>query len=224
MSAAIGVFTKAPIAGETKTRLVPAVGEQGAAALHRAFLEDVLRTATKVAPVTLFVTAEHPALLDASERFEIPCLPQCPGDLGARMADAIGRLLQSADVAVLLGSDSPTLPDAFIRRATDAASWSGAELAFGPSADGGFYTVAARRVPQFQGVRWSHSRTLHEALAQNPGAALLSPWYDVDTPEDLAILRTHLLVDPDAAPSTSKALGMRTTLREQAPPTYNRGR
>lgn len=215
-AAAIGVFAKAPIAGETKTRLVPAVGEEGAAALHLAFLEDTLVTATAVAPVTLFVTAEHPALTDAAERFEVACRPQCAGDLGARMQEAIEVLLETAEVAVLLGSDSPTLPEAFIRRATES------ELAFGPSADGGFYAVAAKHVPHFEGVRWSHPRTLRETLALNSGASLLPAWYDVDTPEDLLLLRTHLGVDPGAAPCTARALGIPASLRDPAPPTYNR--
>lgn len=205
MRAAIGVFARAPIPGETKTRLIPAVGAEGAARLHEAFLRDVLRRAASVAPVTLFVAGplEHPsfdALGGAEVTFERR--PQRGDDLGARMTHALAHLRTRADRAVLVGSDAPTLPARVLR----AAIHHPAEQVLTPTADGGYALVGGRRPFRFEGIRWSASTTLAETLARNPGAHRTEPWYDVDRPEDLALLRAHLTLDPGAAPCTAAAL------------------
>lgn len=207
MKAAIGVFARAPIPGETKTRLIPALGAEGAARLHEAFLRDVLRRASRVAPVTLFVAGEpdHPtfdAILSEPDLEAVRRERQRGATLGARMDHALRALRVHADAAFLVGSDVPTLPERLLRgvsRSTD-------ERVLTPTTDGGFALVGGRAGWRFEGIRWSRSTTLAETLERNPGARLTEPWYDIDDPADLELLRLHLRLDPSAAPATASAL------------------
>ena len=201
-SSAIGVFAKAPVPGKTKTRLARVIGDEAAAALHVAFLWDTLALATQVTECVLFSAGDddHPVLRDAAKHFGLRQVPQEGSDLGHRMMNAIDVLLKEHTTAVLVGSDAPSLPP----RALDSAC--AKELSFGPSSDGGFYLVGARARPNFENIAWSTPRTLADTLAQNPGAQLLEPWFDVDEWEDLQTLRLHLSIEPDAAPETARLL------------------
>jgi rSAM/selenodomain-associated transferase 1 len=218
---ALGVFARAPVPGRTKTRLIPALGADPeeaaarAAALHEAFLEDTLRTATSVAPVTLFVagSADHPAIERVRSAFDLTLVPQVEGDLGARMVAALESLLERHERAFLIGSDAPTLPARLMRAAARAP----VEIVLSPSSDGGYVLVGGACVPRFDGVRWSHPRTLADTLTRNPGAWLTEPWYDVDDPDDLALLRTHLTLDPHAAPTTAAKLRGRSSSISSSP-------
>ncbi len=207
MKAAIGVFARAPIPGETKTRLIPALGAEGAARLHAAFLRDVLTRAVRLAPVTLFVAGDpnHPTLesvLGDPELATVATERQTGDDLGERMARALQGLRRSADAAYLIGSDVPTLPERLLRRVTRAAR----DRVLTPTADGGYALVGGRAEWRFEGIRWSTATTLAETMDRNPDVTLTEPWYDVDRPADLDLLRLHLTLDPMAAPATAAAL------------------
>ncbi len=207
MRAAIGVFARAPVAGETKTRLIPALGAEGAARLHEAFLRDVLQRAARVAPVTLFVAGamDHPtfeSLLDAPELSSVRRVPQVGADLGERMREALQTLRAHASAAFLVGSDVPTFPERLLRAVARRRD----ERVLTPTTDGGYALVGGRAGWDFEGVCWSRPTTLAETLRRNPGARLTEPWYDVDEPADLELLRLHLDLDPSAAPATALAL------------------
>jgi len=212
----VAVFARAPEAGEVKTRLAPALGPEGAASLYRAFVEDTLHVCRRAEAldVELWVAgdAAHPfwsrvgAGLPRSEQPD-------DLDLGGRMAAALHALIAHAGRGLVIGTDTPTLPAHHIGAAARALE--AADVVLGPSADGGFYLVGARGVvpPIFESVRYStpfaFSDTVRAARRAGLGVATTAPWYDVDTPSDLAILRAHLAVDPGAAPATAAALGGR---------------
>ena len=205
---AFGIFARAPVPGATKTRLIPALGAEGpvvAARLHEAFLADLLPRVAEVAPVTLFVAgaADHPTFVALEAAHGIRIAPQVDGDLGARMGAALDALLTSgAERAFLVGSDAPTLP----RRILERAVGHDADVVLTPSVDGGYVLVGGCRVPDFREVPWSSPTTLAATRARNPGAELTEPWYDVDEPEDLELLRLQLTLDPGAAPQTARLL------------------
>lgn len=200
MKLALALFGKPIVPGRVKTRLAPALGEAGAAALYGAFLEDVVARAGALAPPTLWVAGDpaHPSLPD------LPRRAQEGRDLGARMEHALASGLARADAVLLVGTDVPTLPARLLRRA--AAALRKREVVFAPSHDGGYVLVGARRPLRFGDVRWSSPHALADSLRAAPDAALVEPWYDVDTPRDLALLRAHLALDPAAAPRTARAL------------------
>jgi len=218
--AALAVFARAPIAGAAKTRLAPALGADGAARLYAAFLADTLALAHSAQSAGLLETAlwlaaaadtEEPTLRDVPGVTALPLRVQPPGDLGARMAAALAAGVASHGAALVLGSDAPTLPLALLRAAR--AALDRADLVLAPSADGGYVVIGAR-VPVapalFDGVRFSTRHALADTLAGATRAGLsvtcVAPWYDVDTPDDLRLLRTHLTLVPSAAPHTARAL------------------
>src|SRR5262249_552818 len=121
---------------------------------------------------------------------------QCAGDLGLRMKRFFAnRFAAGPSAVVLLGTDSPTLPLAFVEQAfTELQS---ADVVLGPATDGGYYLIGCRRLPPlFDGIAWSSSRVLAQTVAclHEPAwqLALLPPWYDVDTPDDWQMLCGHL--------------------------------
>jgi glycosyltransferase A (GT-A) superfamily protein (DUF2064 family) len=111
---------------------------------------------------------------------------------------------------MVVGSDAPgllaaDLHDAFMRLRD-------ADVALGPSADGGYTWIAARRTHprMFEGVRMSSPHALADTkracLANGLSCALGPPWFDIDTPADLSTLRALLTVDPSRGPHSARAL------------------
>jgi uncharacterized protein len=206
---ALAIFGREPIAGRVKTRLIEALGAEGSAALYRAFLDDTLEKCRALDgfDVSLWLADPPVGRIDLGVRVEV----QAPGDLGARMADAIARELASHERVVIAGSDAPTLPAEHLRRLV--ALLDEADLALGPAADGGFYAIGARARIDLapSAIEWSTSRALGQTIARarehRLAVALTSPWYDVDTADDLRLLRAHLAIDPGAASRTARVLG-----------------
>lgn len=211
----LAIFARAPVAGRAKTRLGAMLGADGAARLYDGFLEDVIRTCRSVAAVApaLWIAGDpdDARLVELAARYDLERHRQPDGDLGVRMAAALAAGCERAGHALVIGTDSPTLPATYVRSAAYALQDEAAEVVLGPSADGGYWIVGVRsHVPAariFEGVQWSAPTTLAETVAgasrEGARVKLLPPWYDVDTPEDLRILRAHLAVDPAAAPATS---------------------
>ena len=130
----ICVFAKPPRPGRAKTRLASAVGEEGAARLARAFLEDTWDTVSGL-PWANAVLASTEADRDALGLDEdTPLWLQGEGDLGQRMERVLARALRDAPWAMALGADSPGLPPGVLERARDALAASDAVL--GPMAWG----------------------------------------------------------------------------------------
>ena len=215
MSTALWVFVRPPITGHAKTRLTPRLGADGAARLYAAFLHDTLRTSCQPGfEVTLCVAGEpeHASLAALQRRHKVRTLAQGPGDLGAKLDAAFRRALSHHEHVLIVGSDAPTLPRSYLRAARDALCR--APVVLGPCLDGGYYVIGARHaLPSLGPVRWSSPHTLRDTVRVCTKAglevALLAPWYDVDTPSDLDLLRLHLRLKPGAAPATARELRLR---------------
>jgi uncharacterized protein len=194
----LGVFAKRPAPGAGKTRLAAESSAAWAAEVAAAFLHDTLArlAAVEARRVLAFAPPDaFPYFADlARGRFDLT--PQPEGDLGERMAEFFRTQLDGgATAAVLVGTDSPSLPLPFVERAFRELE--SADLVLGPAADGGYYLIGcSRTVPAvFQGIAWGGPRVLLETAARLPeGArlALLPPWYDVDSLADWFALRGHL--------------------------------
>ncbi|MCB2191654.1 MAG: TIGR04282 family arsenosugar biosynthesis glycosyltransferase [Deltaproteobacteria bacterium] len=195
------LFSRLPLAGRAKTRLEPALGPGGAAALQE-------RVARRLAGRMLALAQTMPLQLelcytggsqDQAQAWlgpEFICRDQKSGDLGERMARALERAMaQGAPRAVLVGSDLPGLDEAILRQAFTALQ--GSPLVLGPSIDGGYYLVGQSR-PTPGLLDHPHWRSLAaltaraKALGLEPG--LLPGLRDLDTPEDLAYWREN---DPE---------------------------
>src|SRR5581483_10754991 len=183
------VFARAPVPGRAKTRLVPALGAEGAAELAARLTEHSLRAAkaARIGPVELWCApdASHPFFAGCARRHGAALRPQGRGDLGARMH----RALAAGTPAVLVGSDIPAMTPAYLRAAARALAR--ADVVLGPARDGGYVLIGLRR-PQrslFAGVSWGGPSVLERTRLRIARAGLrtrqLPPLFDVDRPEDL---------------------------------------
>ncbi|MGH7247922.1 MAG: TIGR04283 family arsenosugar biosynthesis glycosyltransferase, partial [Pseudomonadota bacterium] len=205
----ICVFAKPPRPGQTKTRLIPAVGADAAANLARAFFEDTWAALQTIADARLIlaVTESDPAF-DGLADAEVWL--QGEGDLGDRMERALRHGLERADATVVVGSDLPGLAPRVFEQAREALMRSAAVL--GPSDDGGFYLIGLARCPEglLSGLPWSQSdtceRTIERLRARGLQVQMLERWFDVDIPADLKRLEELIARGDVVAPATSAVL------------------
>nr|WP_217344083.1 TIGR04282 family arsenosugar biosynthesis glycosyltransferase [Noviherbaspirillum sp. L7-7A]MBV0878190.1 TIGR04282 family arsenosugar biosynthesis glycosyltransferase [Noviherbaspirillum sp. L7-7A] len=194
----IAIFSRAPVPGAAKTRLIPLLGEEGAAGAQRRMAWRTLETARAVpdASVSLWCAGDigHPFLRACASHFNVPCLPQADGDLGLRMAHCLQAVLATHRKALLIGTDCPAFNVGALQAA--AAALDAARMVFTPAEDGGYVLVGARRgglAPRcFDDVAWSTAQVmaqtrqrLREAGWQSGQDWLEMPaLWDVDTPAD----------------------------------------
>jgi uncharacterized protein len=196
----LGLFAKHPTPARVKTRLAAALGPDAAATLYAAFTQDIVARFRHVAARRIL--AFTPADAAARNHFQqlagsdYELWPQPDGSLGERLHAFFDTHLAAADRAVVIGSDSPTLPAEFATRALELLGER--DCVLGPAADGGYYLIALRRPcpALFEGIDWGTPRVLEQAVDRLRQAGLslhlLPVWYDVDTPDDLAFLRGDL--------------------------------
>lgn len=193
MRPVIIVFAKAPVPGRVKTRLVPPLTNESAALLHAAFVADTIERFEQLgAMADLQLHTDIPT--DAWQFPHVARRLQHEGDLGLKMLQALETALREGrEQALITGSDSPTLP----LRHVETLLRSAADVALGPSEDGGYYAIACRRthLRMFDGVKWSEAAALDQTVAAAQACGLsveIGPsWYDIDTPGDLERLRAE---------------------------------
>lgn len=193
MRARLLVFAKAPVAGRAKTRLIPALGAEGAARLQAALIEDALQRARAAAPASLELWGAGPdpggVLARAARRHGARLHEQCAGDLGRRMRAALSAATADRVPAVIIGSDAPGLSSARIGEADRLLAAHDAVI--GPAHDGGYVLLGLHGCPRelFEGVTWGSDRVLAETRERIRALgwchAELEPGWDVDRPEDL---------------------------------------
>ncbi len=189
------LFTRYPVAGQTKTRLIPALGPEGAADLQRRLTEQTLRTAEKLA------TGSQPELEirhagGSSEQMKNWLGPkriyrdQGPGDLGEKMTRAMTEAFQAGYRQVMvIGADCPGLSPEIL--ASGFSSLADHSLVLGPAVDGGYYLLGLTRpCPElFSNRSWGSNLLLAETMTAAKKLALkfflLKELADVDRPEDL---------------------------------------
>ena len=205
--AAIIVFAKAPVAGLAKTRLIPALGATGAAALALRLLQHAAAAAVaaRLGPVELCVTPNphHAAFAALALQQGVGLQPQGDGDLGARMHRALARLLQQHAHVLLMGADAPALDAHLLRHA--AAQLNTHDAVFVPALDGGYALVGLAR-PQpllFEGMSWSTPQVMQDTRDRARAAGLLwaetSAVADIDVPADLQHLPAAWVAPETAA-------------------------
>lgn len=187
------VFAHAPVAGRVKKRLIPVLGEHGAAALHRSLVEHALMVANEAAqgPVELWCNpgVDDPFFQSCHERFGVTLHPQCAGDHGLRLLDALEEGLTRARQVVLFASDCPALGAADVRAAIRAMH-DGRDAVFSPAEDGGYLLVGLSHVMPalFEAMPWGTDAVMEETRQRlrNLGwrwLELATRW-DVERPED----------------------------------------
>jgi uncharacterized protein len=224
---ALCIMAKAPEAGQVKTRLCPPLSPDDAAELYRCFLLDKIAQAREVTgaePILAYAPARAAVLFEAlAPGFTL--LAQRGADLTARLVAVCDEIFGTGcDAAILIDSDTPTLPTERLESAVAAMSDGAQDLVLGPSEDGGYYLIGLRRPrPKlFEGMRWSTPTVLEETLRRARALGLsstrLPAWYDVDTAADLARLRADLEAGSCGGPRhTRRFLLERLAARPAAP-------
>jgi len=195
------VFCREPLAGHTKTRLIPHLGAANAAKLAGAFIFDALTKCRALAPGKIVIAGSAPDgaqnsryLRRAARRFGAELIDQGAGSLGARMARSLEPY--RAGGAILFGTDTPSLPLRLLGRSL--ALLRRVPVVIAPSLDGGYYLVGVRGpMPEiFRAIAWGRSNVLSETVARlrrgGTRYALGPAWYDVDRFSDVALLAAHL--------------------------------
>jgi hypothetical protein len=177
-----------------KTRLIPALGADGAAALYLDLLDHVLAEVSLAQGLAVELWVDRapaaPELEARAAAAGAALRVQVEGDLGRRMDDALRRVLGEGALPILVGSDLPGLTTAHLEAATRALR-EGAEAVFAPATDGGYGLVGLTRpMPElFTDMPWSTPAVMDETAARLAAAGV--PWrrlealWDVDAPEDL---------------------------------------
>jgi hypothetical protein len=199
------VFARAPVPGQVKTRLIPALGVRRATDLHRQLVLRALQRAcaARAARVQLWIAGDpgHPFVRACARRFGVPVFEQHGADLGRRMAGAFASALQAdADGrCVLIGSDCPAQTVQDLEQAAGALKSHDAALQ--PAHDGGYVLLGLRR-PQaqlFEAIDWGSARvslqTRERAAALGLSLYLLRSLPDLDSAADLQQARERGWID-----------------------------
>jgi rSAM/selenodomain-associated transferase 1 len=223
---AIAVMAKAPQPGRSKTRLTPRLSPDQAAGLSAAFLRDItenISAAARIERIDGFIAyapAGTEALFDGHLAFGTGLIladgtPSMPDDVegfGRCLLQAIDTLLrQGYSAAVVLNSDSPTLPTEYLVRTAALLAAPGDRAILGPAEDGGYYLLGLKKTHahMFADITWSseHVAAQTRARAAEIGLELveLPAWYDVDDAEALDRLIVELGVNEDRAMAPASA-------------------
>jgi hypothetical protein len=227
-------MAKAPQAGRSKTRLCPPLQPEQAASLSAAFLCDVTENiasaarTVRIAGHIAFAPAGTEALFDGHLAAGTgllladgsPPMPQRVNGFGRCLLHAIQQMLDLGyAAAVVLNSDSPTLPTEFLVRTAQTLLETGDRVVLGPADDGGYYLLGMKRAHAslFSDIAWSTDTVAASTRTRARAAGLelveLPAWYDVDDRDALDRLRQDLFdarlpvsPAPYAAPATARAL------------------
>ena len=199
------VFAKAPRPGAVKTRLIPVLGAEGAAALQAKLIkhtlgivrQSALRMELHGAP------ASDPFLTYCGARYNATLLEQCAGDLGARMLNAFTTALAGGGSAILIGTDCPSLTARHLRQAAQALA-AGNDAVITPTEDGGYALIGLARCDPhlFSDIAWSSAQVMEQTRTRLRDLSWrwteLEMLWDVDRPADYERLNASGLI-PSAA-------------------------
>jgi hypothetical protein len=195
------VFCREPIEHQVKTRLIGPITPAAAAALSDGFIRDALTKAVFVRSARIVIAASAPDGAERSKYFQrlsrqfgAELIDQGDGSLGRRMARSLEPF--SSNGALLIGTDTPSLPSALL--ATSFGLLRRNRVVIAPSLDGGYYAVGVRGAmpPIFTAIRWGTRNVFDSTIKRLERAGIryaLGPaWYDVDRWADVMLLAAHL--------------------------------
>jgi rSAM/selenodomain-associated transferase 1 len=204
------IFTRAPRPGTVKTRLIPLLGEDGAAALHIRLVKRALATARAagIGPIELYCApdCDDPFLRFCGGCYDASLTPQADGDLGTRMAAACEQALACDRYAILIGTDCPALTAHHLREARRTLV-AGIDAVLVPAEDGGYALIGLTRCDRriFAGIAWGEDGVMNQT--RNRLSELGWRWreletlWDVDRPEDYRrLLESRLLEENSLQP------------------------
>ncbi len=193
--ARILIFSKAPVAGKAKTRLISQLGETGAAEFSARLTRYTVERAvhSQLCPVELYCDGalDHPLFCELHARHGISLKSQQGVDLGTRMTHALAEGLANCQQVLLIGSDCPAITGDYLEQALQMLTGT-ASCVLGPAEDGGYVLVGQSRLntDMFKNINWGTSTVLQQTRQRLSEAGLicseLDTLWDVDRVEDIA--------------------------------------
>lgn len=193
---ALIIFAKAPVAGLVKTRLIPALGAQGASALAGRLLDHAVHIGMEAGfdycELCTAPDSRHAAFTRLAASYPLVLTAQGEGDLGERMHRALSRVLADHTRVLLVGTDVPALSPAVLREAMTALDTY--DAVFVPAVDGGYALVGLTRshAELFTNMPWSTPQVMEATRVRLRVAQVtwteLAPVADIDEPADLVYL------------------------------------
>jgi rSAM/selenodomain-associated transferase 1 len=202
MKKALITFVKTPLPGTVKTRLQKDLGRDETVRVYKSFIREITSQYAGMKGFDRFLgcapTKNHDFLQEIAAKNKMKTFNQRGSDLGKKIVNAFKDYFKKgySDI-ILIGSDSPTIPKEFIRKAFRDLEKN--DFVVGPCCDGGMYLVGARKKIEsrlFQNIPWDTSDVLNMVLEKlyryRIEFSMLPFWYDVDNIDDLKFLKLHL--------------------------------
>lgn len=198
MNPALVLFAKTPLPGAVKTRLMPELDANRAAAVAAGMIRDTVHLACArwrgVVQLSVWPETGHSLFDELRAQHDIRITLQAPGDLGRKMHLALSAWTARGIPAAVMGCDVPHLPPPALEQANRLLRQGRAVL--GPARDGGYYLIGLTRAcpALFRNMCWSNSAVLRQTLRAARGAGLaftlLPVMRDIDTAADLLAVRS----------------------------------
>lgn len=200
------IFAKAPVAGYCKTRLIPELGEQGAAQLQAELIDNCLTRLCheQLCPTELWCSPDnrHPFFRSITKNFPLSLHQQQGADLGEKMYHAMSY--SEARYTIIVGTDCPEITSGYIESSIKRLA-KGQDAVIGPAEDGGYVLLGLRHIIEglFQDISWGTEHVFAQTSQNLEALALtwhtLETLWDLDGAQDLA--RYQRLKTPQNTPS-----------------------
>jgi len=202
MKKALITFVKAPVEGTVKTRLQKDLPKEQVVEIYKSFIIETLSKFSRLKDIDRLLgcapSKDHNFLKEVSVKYNLGTFNQKGDTLGEKIVTAFrDHFKKGYSEIVLIGSDSPTIPREFIKKAF--AELKKADFVLGPCCDGGIYLIGAKNKINskvFSNIPWDTSDVLNLVLEKlyslDISFSMLPFWYDVDNIDDLRFLRNHL--------------------------------
>lgn len=187
----IVMFARAPVKGQVKTRLIPALGEQGALDMHMKLMNRQIEVLNnfELCPIQLWVDQFQEHAVFKTFKGEVKL--QKGAGLGEKMLHAAEDVLRGSTKVVIIGSDCPGIDKGYLELALLELDKSANDVVLGPALDGG-YVLIAMKYPHreiFQNIDWGSEYVLEQTINKldhyGLGYSTLPALRDIDTAEDL---------------------------------------
>lgn len=190
------VFAKAPISGQVKTRLVPALSEQQACHVYKNLLTHCLEQIQSVDWQSQLWSTDisHPYIRRCADQNSMPLYFQTGDDLGEKMFLAARQSLTNFRYVIIIGTDCPSIDVSVINEVVKKLK-SGCDVVLGPAADGGYVLIGLSIAAEslFNDIEWGTNRVLDLTRTRLRDEGLnwheLSMQRDIDRPADLQYLQ-----------------------------------
>lgn len=198
--ACLVIFSKAPIAGQVKTRLTKTYSAEVAAGIHACLTEHTIFSAvsSNLCLVELWCApdTDHPFFKSCRQMYPVKLVQQQGGDLGERMSRAFDTVLAKCEYVIIIGADCPDLSHDHIKQSL-AFLEGGGDVVLGPAKDGGYVLIGLKKPSPslFSDIKWGTSEVFAVTWQRIDELGLkalsLEPLNDIDRPDDLTILRRN---------------------------------